>query len=129
MNYEKVKQENGSSLNVCLKFVYSSFVFIQILKSDSDILTGFLELRGSAFSVTQLFLSFFSSVSFSPFYPFILFLTEKLPLVLKKYYELIMKEIDFLLENHSESLIQPFTFLAPIENSAHVSSRRGSFSD
>ena len=37
MNYEKVKQENGSSLNVCLKFVYSSFVFIQILKSDSDI--------------------------------------------------------------------------------------------
>ena len=39
MNYEKVKQENGSSLNVCLKFVYSSFVFIQILKSDSDILS------------------------------------------------------------------------------------------
>ena len=68
MNYEKVKQENGSSLNVCLKFVYSSFVFMQILKSDHLTLT---------FSV--LFLSFFSSVSFSPFYPFISFLTEKLP--------------------------------------------------
>ena len=39
----------------------------------------------------------------------------------------IIIEIDFVLENHSQSLIQPFTFLAPIENSAHVSSR-GSFS-
>ena len=57
MNYEKVKQENGSSLNVCLKFVYSSFVFIQILKSDLGIWQWHFQLLSyfSSFSAVSLF--------------------------------------------------------------------------